>query len=94
MTNPSNATSISTLATAHTAAETGGVTFGTGAVQAPLGNATTWSRSSARVAFGSGLISQGAFNAIMNALSNYERTQYQAAREPKARPACCRPSLI
>jgi hypothetical protein len=81
MTNPSNSTSISTLATAHTAAETGGVTFNTAAVQSPLGNATTWSRASARAAYGAGQITQGAFNAIMNALSNYERVQYLAARD-------------
>ena len=55
----SNATSIATLKTAHTAAETGGVTFNTGATVAPLGNSTTWSRASARSAYASGAISQG-----------------------------------
>jgi hypothetical protein len=77
----SNATSISTLKTAHNAADFAGVTFNTGAVLAPLGNATTWSRYSARAAYSSGLISQGAFNQIMNALQVYEATQYQQARD-------------
>jgi hypothetical protein len=75
MTNPSNATSISTLKTAHTAAEVGGVTFNTGAVPAPLGNATTWSRASARAAYSAGPINQTQFNAVMNALEVYEQTQ-------------------
>jgi hypothetical protein len=77
----SNATSISTLKSAHVAADVGGVTFNTGAVLAPLGNSTTWSRASARTAYGAGLISQGAFNQIMNALENYESTTYMAARD-------------
>jgi hypothetical protein len=77
----SNATSISTLKTAHTAAEVGGVTFNTGATVAPLGNSTTWSRSAARSAYASGAISQASFNSVMNALAVYEATQYQSARD-------------
>jgi hypothetical protein len=77
----SNSTSVATLKSAHTAAEVGGVTFNTGAVLAPLGNATTWSRTSARAAYASGSITQSAFNQIMNALEVYEQVSYQSARD-------------
>ena len=78
----SNATSISTLKTAHTAAEVGGVTFNTGATVAALGNSTTWSRYAARAAYASGQINQTQFNEVMNALlAVYEQTQYQSARD-------------
>ena len=77
----SNSTSISTLKSAHTAAEVGGVTFNTGAVPAPLGNATTWSRYTARAAYAAGTINQTQLNEILNALAVYESAQYMAARD-------------
>ena len=81
MTNPSNSTSISTLKTAHTAAEAGGVSFNSGAVPSVGNSTTTWSRASARAQYGAGNISQGQFNEIMNALAVYEQTQYQTSRD-------------
>jgi hypothetical protein len=77
----SNATSTSTAKTAHTAAEAGGVTFNSGAAPAVGNMGTTWSRSTARAAYGNGTINQGQFNEIMNALAVYEQTQYQSARD-------------
>jgi hypothetical protein len=77
----SNSTSISTLKSAHAAAEVGGVTFNTGAVPAAPGNATTWSRYTARAAYAAGTINQTQFNEVMNALAVYEQTQYQSARD-------------
>jgi hypothetical protein len=81
MSNPSNATSTATLKTAHTNAESGGVTFGTGAVPSVGNMGTTWSRSTARTAYGNGTINQTQFIEIMNALAVYEQTQNQAARD-------------
>jgi hypothetical protein len=76
----SNSTSISTLKSAHTAAETGGVS-GLAGVPSPPGNSTTWSRTSARAALAAGQIDQRGYNLILNALENYEATSYQSARD-------------
>jgi hypothetical protein len=67
-------------ATAHTAAEFGGVTPNTGATVAPVGNATTWSRSSAKSALASGSLTQAQFISVMNFLANYEQEQVSAAK--------------
>jgi len=81
----SNATAISTLQTAHTNAEVGGVASGSlPGVVTPLGNATGWSRYSARAAYAAGSITQGQFVNIMNALANYEQTQYEIARDSES----------
>jgi hypothetical protein len=76
----SNTTSISSLKSAHVAAEVGGVS-GLAGVPTPPGNQTTWSRASARAAYSAGLINQTAFNEVMNALKTYEEVSYQSARD-------------
>jgi hypothetical protein len=75
-----NSTSISTLKSAHVAAEVGGVS-GLAGVPSPPGNASTWSRTSARAALAAGQIDQRGYNEILNALAVYEQTQYQNARD-------------
>jgi len=64
----------------HASAETGGITFNTAATVTPPGNATTWSRQSARVALGNGGITQSQFVAVMLAISGWEQSQNSLAK--------------
>jgi hypothetical protein len=70
----------SSIASNHGSAEFGGITFNTGATVAPAGNATTWSRATARAALGSGAITQAQFVAVMSAISNWEENQNGLAK--------------
>jgi hypothetical protein len=64
---PARDTHNSSVATARASAETGGITFNTGAMPPP-GNAITWSRASARAALGNGSITASQFVAVMGAM--------------------------
>jgi hypothetical protein len=66
--------------TAHGSAETGGITFNTGATVAPTGNMTTWSRASAKAALVSGAITQPQFVSVMLAIAMWEQEQISAAK--------------
>jgi len=46
----------------------------------PPGNATTWSRQSARVALAGGSITQAQFVKVMSDISTWEQTQINNAR--------------
>jgi hypothetical protein len=70
----------SSVTSNHGSAEFGGITFNTGATVAPPGNATTWSRSTARAALGSGAITHAQFVAVMGAISNWEENQNGLAK--------------
>jgi hypothetical protein len=73
------AAAIATIQAAHTAAEAGGVTPGTSATVAPIGNMTTWSRYSARAALAAGSITYSQFVSVMNFLGTYEQEQRNQA---------------
>jgi hypothetical protein len=79
MADPTNTTTIATVKSNHVAAETGGITFNTGATVTPPGNATTWSRASAKAALSSGAISQSQFVSVMGAIASWESAQNSAA---------------
>jgi hypothetical protein len=68
------------VAANHVSAETAGIAFNTGATVAPPGNATTWSRVSARAALASGAISQSQFVTVMGAISGWEQAQNGSAK--------------
>jgi hypothetical protein len=70
----------SSVASNHASAETGGITFNTGATVTPPGNATTWSRASARAALGAGSITQAQYVAVMGAISSWEEAQNTNAK--------------
>jgi hypothetical protein len=74
-----NTTTIATVKSNHASAETGGITFNTGATLAPVGNATTWSRASARAALAAGGITQSQFVSVMQAIASWESSQNAAA---------------
>lgn len=67
-------------ATAHGSAQTGGITFSTGATVTPPGNATTWSRYSAESARAFGSITQAQYVSVMNAIGLWEQEQISSAK--------------
>jgi hypothetical protein len=62
----------------HASAEIGGITFNTGAM--PPGNATTWSRASARSALANGALTQSQFTTLMQQISGWEQAQNSLAK--------------
>jgi hypothetical protein len=66
-------TYYSSLTTNHTNAEVGGISNLPGA--SPPGNATAWSRTVARAALASGVISQATFVERMQAIAGWEQAQ-------------------
>jgi hypothetical protein len=81
MTTFDNSAVITTVKTAHDAVKFAGVTPGTSATVAPVGNATTWSHTSVEAAYASGAITASQRVAIKNFLAVYEQTQVDAARD-------------
>lgn len=74
-------TYISSIATAHASATTGGITFNTGATVAPARNATTWSVASAKAAFANGDITASQYFSVLNAIEGWRQSQIQSARD-------------
>jgi hypothetical protein len=67
--------------TAHTSAEAGGITPNTGATVTPPGNATAWSRASAKAALAAGSITAAQFVAVMNWINIWEQEQISLAKQ-------------
>jgi hypothetical protein len=71
MSNPDNTSAIATIKTAHTNAETGGITFPDG---------TVTSRAAAKAAYAAGG-TYATYVATMNKIATWEQTQVDAARD-------------
>jgi hypothetical protein len=79
MSDPTNTTTIASVKSNHVSAETGGITFNTGATVTLPGNQTTWSRASAGVALANGQITQSQFVSVIGAIATWEQAQNGAA---------------